>query len=313
MGKRRLFAYLIAIVIGFANTNVVADDGIWLFNQFPNKLVAKKYNFEVTDAFLDHLRLSSLRVLASGSFVSPRGLIFTNHHVASECIQQLSTKQHDYMANGFYAATEAEEKRCPGMEADVLLSIEDVTARVNSSITSDSTSSAEANRQRKAQMTRIEKECADKTGNRCDVVTLYSGGEYHLYQYKKYVDLRLVFAPEVAIAAFGGDIDNFTYPRYCLDITFMRAYENGKPASTPTYLKWSKEGVKQGELTFVPGNPASTGRLDTVAQLEFDRDYSYPFVHRRLESLISALRVYSSQSAENKRVARDNLFSQQNS
>jgi V8-like Glu-specific endopeptidase len=312
MKKQRVLQALLLLVVVCSSNVALADEGLWLFNKFPNRLVSEKYGFQTTDAFLDHLRLASLRVGASGSFVSPKGLIFTNHHVASDCIQQLSSAEHNYMANGFYAASQAEEKKCPDLEANVLLSMEDVTERVNAGVKAG-TDSAQANRQRKAQMTRLEKECVTKTGNRCDVVTLYSGGQYHLYQYKKYSDLRLVFAPEIAIAAFGGDPDNFTYPRYCLDIAFLRAYENGRPAETPHYLRFSQEGVKDGELVFASGNPHTTGRLNTVAQLEFFRDYSYPLIHRRLESLIDALQPYSARSPEHKRVAADNLFSKQNS
>jgi len=291
---------------------VRADEGIWLFNQAPIKLIQERHGIALSEEFLDKLRLSSVKTLASGSFVSPRGLIFTNHHVASECIQQLSSAGHDYMANGFWAASEADERKCPDLEANVLLSIKDVTGKVNAGI-APAAPAAEANRLQKENSARIEKECSVRTGNLCEVVKLYSGGQYHLYRYKKYDDVRLVFAPESDIASFGGDPDNFTYPRYCLDITFLRAYENGKPAEPPSYLSWSKEGVKEGEVTFVPGTPATTGRLNTVAQLEFFRDVSYPMIHRRLASLIRALEEYSSQSAENKRVARDNLDSQRNS
>ncbi len=290
----------------------LADEGIWLPNHFPKERIRKQYGLEVTDPFLERLRRASVRVGASGSFVSPRGLILTNHHVVSECIQQLSTQEHDYMANGFYAPSEAEERRCPDLEAQVLERIDEVTAQVNEGIPPE-TPAAEANRRRKANMARMEKECTERTKLHCEVVTLYSGGWYHLYQYKKYDDVRLVFAPETDIAFFGGDPDNFTYPRYCLDVAFLRAYEEGKPAKTPNYLRWSRGGVKEGELAFVSGHPASTGRLATYAQLEFFRDVSYPLLHRRLESLIRALEAYSAARPENKRVARDNLFSQQNS
>jgi hypothetical protein len=289
-----------------------ADEGLWLFSQFPKDQVKKKYGFEVTDAFLDHLRLSSVRLGASGSFVSPTGLIFTNHHVASGCIQKVSSAEHNYMANGFYAATEAEELKCSGLEANVLQQIQDVTPRVNAGIQAKP-GTAESNQQRKAVMSAIEKDCATKTGNRCDVVTLYSGALYHLYQYKKYTDVRLVFAPEAETAFFGGDPDNFTYPRYDLDITFLRAYENGRPAQTPHFLKWSREGVKDGELTFVSGNPASTDRFITLAQVEYLRDTSYPLSIRYLESLIQTLKAYGAKSPENTRVARDKLFSAENS
>lgn len=288
------------------------DEGIWLPNQFPAGEVQKKHGAIVNQDFLDRLRLASVRVVASGSFVSLSGLLFTNHHVASECIQQLSSKEHDYMKDGFYAATTSDEKRCPGMEADVLLEIEDVTGKVVAGV-AEKAPASEASKMRQGNTARIENECTTRTGNRCEVVTLYSGGQYHLYQYRKYDDVRLVFAPEFSIAAFGGDIDNFTYPRFCLDITFLRVYENGKPAATPNYLRWSRNGIRDGEFVFVSGHPGTTGRLNTVAQLEFFRDVSYPFVHARLGSLIRTLQAFSAGSAENKRVAADNLSSQQNS
>jgi len=291
-----------------------ADEGIWLFNAAPKESIRQKHRFELTDEFLTRLRLSSVRFNngGSGSFVSPTGLLFTNHHVGSDCIQKLSTAQNDYMTNGFYAATETDEKRCPDLEINVLLTIEDVTSAVNQGIAAGAPA-AEANRARKVTMSRLEKECADRTGNRCDVVTLFSGGQYHLYRYKKYTDVRLVFAPELDIAAFGGDPDNFTFPRYCLDFAFFRAWENGRPAAVEHSLPWSRTGAREGELTFVSGHPGSTGRLATVAELEFSRDVSYPFIHSRLASLIRALEAYNAVSAENKRVGRDNLFSQQNS
>jgi len=291
-----------------------ADEGIWLFNQVPKDLIRQKYNFEITDAFLDHLRLASVRFNngGSGSFISPDGLLFTNHHVGADCIQKLSSKEHDYYAHGFHARTRAEEKPCPDLEVNVLLKVEDVTSRVTAGIR-DTTPPAEANRLRNAAIAAIEKDCATQTGNRCDVVTLYAGGQYHLYQYRKYTDIRLVFAPEAGIAAFGGDPDNFTYPRYCLDFALFRAYENGKPARISHFLKWSREGVQDGELTFVSGHPGTTGRLATYAELEFSRDVSYPLIHARLKSLIDTLLRYSARSAEAKRIAAENLNSQQNS
>jgi hypothetical protein len=291
-----------------------ADDGIWLFNQAPKDLISKKYHFEVTDEFLDHLRLSSVRFNngGSGSFISPQGLLFTNHHVGADCIQQLSSKERDYYGEGFHARTGSEEKPCPDLEVNVLLKVEDVTAKVTAGV-KESTPPAEANRMRNAAMSAIEKSCAAQTGNRCDVVTLYAGGQYDLYQYRKYTDVRLVFAPEADIAAFGGDPDNYTYPRYCLDFALFRAYQNGQPAKVKDYLQWSKEGVKDGELTFVSGHPGSTGRLATYAELEFSRDISCPLVHARLKTLIDTLLAYSAKSAENARAARENLQRQQNS
>jgi hypothetical protein len=311
--KHRIFPLIaFAAAVSFPAAN--ADEGLWLFNEFPKQLVQQKYGFKTTDAFLNHLEEASVRFNngGSGSFISPHGLLFTNHHVGLDCIQKLSSAEHDYTSNGFYAATEADERQCPDLEVNVLLAIRDVTGQVKGAVKSGATP-AEANQQRKGAMSEIEKACNTETGRRCDVVTLYSGGMYQLYEYKKYTDVRLVFAPEIDIAQFGGDPDNFTYPRYDLDFAFFRAYENGKPAQVKEWLRWSREGVKDKELTFVSGNPGSTGRLATYAELEFSRDLSYPLVHSRLASLIRALEAYSAVSAENRRVAKENLWGMQNS
>ncbi len=295
-------------------TCLAADEGMWVFDRFPRDLVQKNYGVSLSQDFLKHLERSSVRFNngGSGSFVSPHGLLFTNHHVGQDCIQKVSSAEHDYMANGFYAASEGNEKLCPDLEVNVLVATSDVTAKVNDGIRADTTT-ADANRMRKASMGRIEKECSSASGNRCDVVTLYSGGQYSLYQYKKYTDVRLVFAPEYAIAQFGGDPDNFMYPRFCLDFSLFRAYENGKPAVTPEYLAWSHAGVKDGELTFVSGNPGSTGRLQTVAQMEFSRDVSYPLILSMLQERSDRLLAFGAQNAENKRVAQDYLDTAQNS
>jgi hypothetical protein len=287
---------------------------MWPVNQFPRAAVQKKYGFDVTAGFLEHIQRSSVRFNngGSGSIISPRGLLFTNHHVGRDCIQKVSSAEHDYVANGFYAATEADEKKCPDLEINVLLKIQDVTEKVKQGETPGADTAA-VNQARKGAMARIEKECAAGTGNRCDVVTLYSGGRYDLYEYKKYTDVRLVFAPEESIAAFGGDPDNFTYPRYCLDFSLFRAYENGKPVESGDYLRWSRAGVKEGGLTFVAGNPGTTGRLMTMAQLEYSRDTAYPLLYARLESMIKALQAFGAESGENRRVAGDDLLSAQNS
>jgi hypothetical protein len=291
-----------------------ADQGMWLVNQFPKQAVRQKYGFDATDAFLGHIQRSSVRFNngGSGSFISPQGLLFTNHHVGRDCIQKVSSAEHDYVAQGFYSGAMDGEKKCPDLEVNVLLRIDEVSAQVKEGEKADA-STAEVNQARKAAMARIEKDCAAKSGNRCDVVTLFSGGRYDLYQYKKYTDVRLVFAPEESIAAFGGDPDNFNYPRYCLDFAIFRAYENGRPVESKDYLHWSHTGVVDGELTFVPGNPGTTGRLMTMAQLEYSRDIAYPLLYARLDSMIKALEAYRSESVENKRVAGDDLLYGQNS
>ncbi len=292
---------------------VVADEGMWLFNQFPKAQVKEKYDIDVTDSFLDHLRLSSVRVGGgSGSFVSPNGLIFTNHHVASDCITKLGSAQHDYMKDGFSAATGADELKCPDMEANVLVALEEVTKQVKDA-GKDEAKPADVLAKRNAAIAALEKSCIEKTGNNCAVVKFFSGERYDLYQYRRYTDLRLVFAPEFGIAFFGGDMDNFTYPRYDLDIAFLRAYEGGEPAATPQYLKWSAEGVKDTDLVFVAGNPGTTSRLATGSQLAFYRDGQLPLQLARLQARIGLLREYGAKSEENRRAAQRTLFAFSNS
>ena len=313
MRQRYQFRFAL-LVFAISLLTAKGDEGIWLFNAFPRQAVENAYGFRVTDEFLNHLQRSAVRFNngGTGSFVSASGLLFTNHHVGADCIQKLSTGDADYIKNGFLARAQSEERRCPDLEVNVLEKIEDVTAKVEAGITAQ-TPPAEANRMRKAAMSTIEKACSEATGLRCDVVTLYAGARYHLYEYKKYTDIRLVMAPEFGIAFFGGDEENFTYPRYNLDITFFRAYENGQAAKIDQYFRWSKTGVKEGDLAFVPGNPGSTGRLMTVAELEFSRDVSYPLVLQRLASLIASLERYSERGATEERIAKENLFGQQNS
>jgi hypothetical protein len=299
--------------LALAPSFLMGDDGMWLFDKFPKALVKQRYGFEVTDAFLDHMRLASVRFNSggSGSFVSPKGLLFTNHHVGADCIQKLSSAKADYMANGFYARTQSEERACPDLEINILLRIEDITAKVQAAGAGGTL--AEQNAARKAKQTELEKACTASTGNRCDAVTLYSGGQYALYEYKKYTDVRLVFAPEYSIASFGGDPDNFTYPRYDLDFALFRAYENGKPVQPKHWYQWSRTGAQNGDLVFVPGNPGSTGRLDTMAQLEYQRDFQYPNVLSLLDHLIKAMQDYGKRDAEAKRLADGELQGYQNS
>jgi hypothetical protein len=315
MKTRIRWSVLVAVlVLATALPLARAEEGMWLFNEFPVQQVSERYGFAPSQGWLDHVRLSSVRFNngGSGSFVSPHGLAMTNHHVGRECIQALSTSEHDYIANGFYAATPGEEMRCPEMELNVLVGIEDVTDKVNAGVKPEM-SAAQRNQAQKAQMSTLEKSCADSTGLRCDVVTLYAGGMFNLYRYKKFTDVRLVFAPEEDIAFFGGDPDNFTYPRYNLDVSFFRAYENGKPARTEDYLRWSATGPSEGDLVFVSGNPGSTGRLLTLAQLEFLRDTRYPLTLKALTRWRTLLQEFSARGAEEARIAQYNLFMVENS
>ena len=291
----------------------LADEGMWTFNAIPKVEIKRRYGFDVTDTWLRKVQLASVRFNsgASGSFVSPNGLVMTNHHVASDTLQKLSTPQKNYYKNGFYARTRAEELQSPDLELNVLVSMEDVTARVNSTVKTGMTA-AEANAVRQAEIAVIEKESLAATQLRSDVVTLYRGGQYHLYRYKKYTDVRVVFAPEFAVAFFGGDPDNFTYPKYSLDIAFVRVYEDGKPLQVENYLKWSESGVKENELVFISGHPGSTARLNTVAHLEFLRDMALPFSLRQFGRMRETLVEYSSQSEEQARRAQEDLFTAEN-
>ena len=298
--------------IGFVAA-AAADEGMWLFNAPPLKQLKEKYQFEPTPQWLDHLQKASVRFNSggSGSFVSANGLVITNHHVGADCLQKFGDEQHNYLRDGFYAKTQAEEKKCVDLELNVLMSIEDVTARVNGAVKSGMAGEQAANA-RKAVIAAIEKESKDKTGLRSDVVTLYQGGAYHLYRYKRYDDVRLVFAPEQQIAFYGGDPDNFEYPRYDLDICIFRVYENGQPSKIDNFLKFNPNGPSDGELTFVSGHPGKTDRQLTLDELSDTRDRYLPYVLRMFNRREVLETAYSARSFENARKAREDLFGTQN-
>jgi hypothetical protein len=311
--KRAIFVAILGLsLVGGA----FADEGMWLFNAPPKARLQKDYNFTPTQQWLDHVRLSSVRFNngGSGSFVSADGLTFTNHHVAQTCIHGLSTGGKDYYKTGFYAKSVAEEPKCPDLELNVLEGIEDVTAKVNEGV-KPGMPDAEAGNIQRANTANIEKDCSTKSGLRCDVITFYSGAVYNLYKYKKYTDVRLVFAPEFDIAFFGGDPDNFEYPRYDLDITFFRVYENNKPVhfDAQHHFMFSKTGIKADELVFVSGNPGSTDRLDTMSQMEFLRDVAYPFSLQDLARRIELMKKYASGSPEHALQTQALMFGLSNS
>ncbi|MGA6984473.1 MAG: S46 family peptidase [Terriglobales bacterium] len=312
--RRIIFTIGIGTILALATPLALADEGMWLFDAFPKDRVETQYGFLVTQEWLDHLRLSSVRFNngGSGSFVSADGLAFTNHHVGADCIEKLGTSGHDYLKTGFYAKTQAEEAKCPDLELNVLVGIDDVTAKVKAAAPATMSAAAAGHAERSA-MSAIEKDCATSTGLRCDVVTLYSGEVHSLYKYKKYTDVRLVFAPEYDAAFFGGDPDNFTFPRYDLDITFFRVYENDKPVHLDNYLRWSKTGVKDGDLIFVSGHPGGTDRLKTMAELQFLKNVEYPSRLANYKRRIDMLQKFSAESAENARIAQEEIFSLQNS
>jgi hypothetical protein len=292
---------------------VRADEGMWTFDHPPTKLLQERYGFAPTREWLDHVRQASVRFMdgGSGSFVSADGLMLTNHHVGLACIQNVSTAEKDYATNGFLAASRAQEPACPGYEVNVLVGIEDITARVFEKVRPGVTPKEQGDA-RKAALSTIEGECARRTGLRCDLVSLYQGSEYALYTYKKYTDVRLVFAPEQQAAYFGGDPDNFTYPRYNLDMAVFRAYESGQPARPPSFFRWSRQGVKEGDLVFVPGNPGSTSRHHTVAQLESERDRLLPEALAVYRRRLGVLRDFAAKSPEHERRAGPTMLSLEN-
>jgi len=309
-----LTAVLTAGINILAPAPASGEEGMWTFDNPPGKVLKEKYNFSITKEWLDHVRLSSVRFNdgGSGSFVSPTGLVLTNHHVALGQLQKVSTAEKNYASDGFYARRPAEEMKCPDLELNVLVSMEDVTGRVQGAVKT-ATAEKDAFEARKAEIAKIERESTVASGLRSDVITLYAGGEYWLYRYKKYTDVRLVFAPEQQTAFFGGDPDNFTYPRYDLDMALFRVYENDRPVNSKDFLTWNAGGAQAGELVFVSGNPGSTDRMTTVAQLEAQRDYFLPDNLKRLKRMLGVLRAYAARGAEPARQAAGQIFGLENS
>jgi hypothetical protein len=308
-------ALMLAAVLLLADAPFIhAEEGMWTFDNPPVKLLRAKYNFTPTQAWLDHLRLSSVRLNdgGSGSFVSPNGLLLTNHHVARGQLQKNSTAEHDYLRDGFYATTPDQEMKSPDLEVNVLVGMQDITAEVQGAAKGIA-DEKEALKARDAKSAAIAKESKDKTGFRSDVVSFYQGGEYWLYTYKAYTDVRLVFAPEEQAAFYGGDPDNFTYPRYDLDMALFRVYEDGKPLHTENFLKWSAKGAAPGELIFISGHPGSTERDDTVSQLLVQRDVIGPAITEYLQRRIAASQAFAAQGPEQARLVGSTIFGLQNS
>jgi hypothetical protein len=308
---KRFFLFLLCLAPGLAASG---DEGMWLFNQPPRELLRQRYHFDATEAWLNHLQKASIRFNSggSGSFISRDGLLISNHHVGADALQKLSSEKKNYLKDGFYARTPAEEIKCLDLELNVLQSIEDVTARVNAAVPADADPAAAFVARRKV-IAEIEKASLEQTGLRSDVVTLWQGGAYHLYRYQRYTDVRLVFAPEQQMAFFGGDPDNFEFPRFDLDICIFRAYENGQAAHITDYLRVSPEGPRDGDLVMVSGHPGHTSRLLTLAELEEVRDIVLPFRQKSLKWREVLLDAWSARSEENARRAKEMSFGVKNS
>ena len=287
---------------------VQAEEGMWTFDNFPSKTIGANYGFAPSQSWLDHVRSASLRIAGgcSASFISPQGLVMTNHHCVVDCVEQLSTPQQNFVATGFSAKTIAEERKCPAFELDQLVQIRDVTSDIQGVLAGKT--GDEANKALHAKEAELQQSCGSDPGVRCDVVSLYYGGVYDLYRYKRYTDVRLVFAPEFTIAQFGGDPDNFNFPRFDFDIGLLRAYEGDKPAASPEFLRWSANGSKDGDLVFVSGNPGGTSRELTMTQMDFERDNFYPSVLPGVAEYRGQLEQFIKRGPEQAREANQDLF-----
>ena len=303
-----VLALTVFVLGAFAGGVASADEGMWTFDNFPSARVAKAYGFRPTSAFLQHVERASLRIAGgcSASFVSPQGLVLTNHHCVVGCAEQLSTPQQNVVETGFYAERGEDERACPAFELDQLVRIDDITRTIRAA--TDGRSGAAANAALRGAEARAQQPCAGDPAVRCDVVSLYHGGVYDLYRYKRYTDVRLVFAPEFSVAQFGGDPDNFNFPRFDFDTGMVRVYEHGRPAATPDYLRWSANGAQPGELVFTSGNPGSTARELTTAQLAYLRDYDLPVQRAQSAELRGILEEYARDGAAQQREAKESLF-----
>lgn len=316
MKLRKLLCALVLALFSLQTLNftALADEGMWTFNNVPRAEIKKKYGFDVTDEWLKKVQLASVRFNngGSGSFVSANGLVLTNYHIVENIVTEVSTPEKDLAKEGFVARSRAEEIKAPSLELNVLISIEDVTNRVSAALKPDM-SDAQSFAARRAEISAIEGESTKASGLRSDVVTLYQGGQYNLYRYKKYTDVRLVFVPEFQAAFFGGDPDNFNFPRFNIDMALVRVYENDQPVRPESFFKWSTAGAKEGDPVFVTGHPGSTSRLNTVAHLQDLRDHAIPIILRLLERREAMLKNYMALGQEQRRQAQNELNSIQNS
>jgi hypothetical protein len=306
---RHPFGSALVLLVLLPAGTLSADEGMWLLNRPPLKQLKERYGFEPSPQWLEHVQRSCVRFNdgGSGSFVSADGLVMANQHVGADVLPRLGDAAHNFYRDGFYAPSRAAEMPCPGLDLNDLLSIEDVTQRVNAAVKPGATPE-QASSARRAIITQIEAESGGTNGLRGEVVSLYEGSEYHLYRYRRYSDIRVVFAPEQQIAFFGGDPDNFEYPRYDFDVYFFRVYDQGKPIHVEHFLKWSQSGAQEHELVFVAGHPGPTERLNTVAALDYQRQTGFPYLLERLDRLEVLLSAWSGRSDENARQAKELLF-----
>ncbi len=311
---KKAILVILSACLPIAATVALADEGMWTIDNFPADAVADKYGVRIGDQWLSDAQLATTRLEngCTGSFASADGLVLTNNHCTWGCIRNLSTADRNLSDEGFMATERGEELRCPSQQVSVLVDMDDVTGDI-----ADATADlpdAEANDARKAELTRLESACEEESGGefRCEAVTLYNGGQYFIYKYKRYDDVRLVFAPELDIAAFGGDPDNFNFPRWCLDMTFLRVYEDGQPASTPNYLKWRRSGPMPGDPVFITGHPGSTNRSLTVSQLKMQRDVSIPLYLYRMNEFRGRLLAWQNTSDEAAREVQQRILSIEN-
>ena len=312
MGRIKKFS-LVSVLLLLGGVTLWAEEGMFLPNRLPVEILRGRYSFNITPYWRRLIQQASVRFPnGSGSFVSSKGLVFTNHHIGLDCAEKLSSEEANIVEDGFYAATRAEEKKCPDLELNILETIEDVTEKVMASVTSQM-STEEANLARRATINTLENEESSRTGLKCEMVTLWHGAQYNLYCYERYTDVRLVFMPELGIARFGGDPDNFEFPRYVLDVAFFRAYEDEKPVEPGAFFRWRRTAVREDELVFVTGHPGRTERLETVATVQFLRDTAYPQLLNILRRFEIALQQFSTEGPEEARIADKELFSIQNS
>ena len=304
---------LAIFLLSFASL-AAAEEGMWTIDNFPSERVEASYGVKINDAWLRSAQLATTRLEngCTGSFASPDGLVLTNNHCIWGCIRNLSSAERNLSDEGFMAANREQELRCPGQQISVLVDLEDVTSKVAGA--TKGLDDAAANDARKAALTGLEAECEKAADGelKCEAVSLYNGGQYFIYKYKRYDDVRLVFAPEVDIAAFGGDPDNFNFPRWCLDMSFLRAYEDGKPASTPNYLRWRQGGPKSAEPVFISGHPGSTDRQLTVSQLKMQRDVMWPLWLLRYSELRGRMLAWANTSDEAARIVQQRIAGLEN-